>query len=38
MEKAGMKKEAVLKSRAMNKVTHELEDLICYSITKDDII
>ena len=38
MEKAGMKKEATLRSRAMNKITNELEDLICYSITKDDII
>lgn len=34
MEKAGMKKEAVLKDRRINKYTKELNDLIIYSITK----
>lgn len=34
MEKAGMKKEAVLKDRRINKHTKELNDLIIYSITK----
>ena len=36
MEKAGMKKETVLKDRRINKDTKELNDLIIYSVTKDD--
>ena len=36
MEKAGMKKEAVLKDRCINKDTKELNDAIIYSITKND--
>ena len=34
MEKAGMKKEAVLKDRRINKYTKELNDLIIYSVSK----
>lgn len=34
MEKAGMKKEAVLKDRRMNKYTKELNDLVVYSVMK----
>lgn len=37
MEKAGMKKEALLRSRRINKYTNELDDLIVYSITKDEL-
>lgn len=37
MEKAGMKKEAVLRDRRINKHTKELDDLIVYSITKDEL-
>ena len=37
MEKSGMKKEALLRTRELNKVTNQLEDLVCYSITKDDL-
>lgn len=36
MEKSGMKKEAMLKDRRINKYTKELNDLIVYSITKKD--
>lgn len=36
MEKAGMKQETVLKNRRINKVTKEFNDLIVYSITKDN--
>lgn len=36
MQKSGMHQDAVLKSRKMNKVTKELNDLIVYSICKDD--
>ena len=36
MEKAGMKKEAILKNRKMNKYTKELNDLVFYSISKKD--
>ena len=35
MEKAGMKKEAVLKKRRLNKDTNELNDIIMYSIIKN---
>ena len=34
MEKAGMKKEAVLKDRKMNKHTKKLNDLVVYSISR----
>ena len=37
MEKAGMKKEAILKDRRINKDTKEFNDLIIYSITKNNI-
>lgn len=37
MQKAGMAKEATLRDRKMNKYTKELNDIIVYSITKDDI-
>jgi len=37
MEKAGMKKEAVLRSRIINKATGNLNDLIIYSITKEEL-
>lgn len=37
MQKAGMKQEAVLRSRRINKVTKERNDLIIYSITKDEL-
>ena len=36
MQKSGMKKEAVLRKRKLNKYTKELDDLIVYSITKDE--
>lgn len=38
MENAGMKKEAILRQRRVNKQTKEVEDLAIYSITKDEII
>lgn len=38
MKKVGMKKEAVLRARNMNKITNKLEDLACYSIIKEDLI
>ena len=34
MEKAGMKKEAVLRDRRINKHTKQFNDLIIYSITR----
>lgn len=37
MEKAGMKKEAVLRERALNQYTNEYDDEVIYSITKDEI-
>lgn len=37
MQKVGMKKESVLRSRRINKVTKERNDLIVYSITKDEL-
>ena len=37
MEKAGMKKEAILRKRMLNKVTKELDDIVYYSITKDEL-
>lgn len=36
MEKAGMKKDAVLRDRRINKDTKELNDLIFYSVTKEE--
>ena len=36
MEKAGMTKETSLRTRALNRQTGKLEDLIVYSITKDE--
>lgn len=36
MEKAGMKKEAILRKRRLNNRTKEIEDLVIYSITKDE--
>ena len=36
MEKAGMKKDAVLRDRRINKDTKELNDLIFCSITKEE--
>ena len=37
MQKAGMIKEATLRDRKINKFTKELNDLVIYSITKDEI-
>lgn len=37
MEKAGMKKDAILRDRRVNKYTKELNDLIVYSIKKDEL-
>lgn len=37
MTKAGMHKEAVLKNRMINKFTKERNDLIIFSITKEDL-
>ena len=37
MEKAGMHKEAVLRKRMLNKVTKDLDDVVIYSITKDEL-
>ena len=37
MEKAGMHKDAVLPNRRINKHTKERNDIIVYSITKDDL-
>lgn len=37
MEKAGMKKDGVLRNRRINKATGEYNDLIYYSITKDEL-
>ena len=37
MEKAGMKKDAVLRQRRINKITGQINDLIVYSITKEDL-
>ena len=37
MEKAGMHKEAVLRKRMINKVTNELDDIVVYSVTKDEL-
>lgn len=37
MAKAGMTKEATLRKRHLNKKTGEIEDLIVYSITKDEL-
>ena len=37
MEKAGMKKDGVLRSRRINKVTGKYNDIICYSIKKDEL-
>ena len=37
MQKAGMVKEAILRDRKMNKYTKELNDLIVYSITKQEL-
>ena len=37
MEKAGMKKDGVLRNRKINKVTKERNDLIIYSIIKEEL-
>ena len=37
MEKAGMRKDGVLRSRRINKHTKERNDTIVYSITKDEL-
>lgn len=37
MSRAGMTKEATLRKRSLNKKTGEIEDLIVYSITKDEL-
>ena len=37
MEKAGMKKDAVLRQRRINKITKQINDLVVYSITKEDL-
>ena len=37
MEKSGMIKDGILRERRINKLTNKYEDLVVYSITKDDI-
>lgn len=37
MEKAGMKKDGVLRSRRINKYTKKINDLIVYSILKEEL-
>jgi ribosomal-protein-alanine N-acetyltransferase len=37
MEKAGMKRDAVLRSRRINKYTKNVNDLIVYSVVKDEL-
>ena len=37
MEKVGMKKDAVLRQRRINKITKQVNDLVVYSITKEDL-
>ena len=37
MEKAGMKKETILRNRKINKDTKERNDLVIYSITKEEL-
>ena len=37
MEKAGMKKDAVLRKRRINKITKQINDLIIYSIIKEEL-
>lgn len=37
MEKAGMKKEAILKQRTVNRDLQKISDLVVYSITKEDL-
>ena len=38
MEKAGMKKDTVLRSRRINKLTKNVNDLFVYSITKNELV
>lgn len=38
MEKAGMKKEAILRDRAINQYTNEFDDEVIYSIIKEELI
>lgn len=38
MEKSGMKKEAVLRERAINQYTKKYDNLVIYSILKEEII
>ncbi len=37
MEKAGMKKDAVLRNRRINKITGQINDLVVYSIIKEEL-
>ena len=37
MEKSGMHKDAVLRKRMINKVTNELDDIVVYSITREEL-
>ena len=37
MQKAGMKQDAILRDRKINKYTKELNDEIIYSITKEEL-
>lgn len=37
MKKAGMKKDAILRFRAINKYTNKINDLIIYSIIKEEL-
>lgn len=37
MEKAGMKKDAILRNRRINKITGQINDLVVYSIIKEEI-
>lgn len=37
MEKAGMKRDGILRDRRINKITGKYDTLVCYSITKDEL-
>lgn len=37
LDKVGMKKDAVLRQRRINKITKQINDLVIYSITKEEL-
>lgn len=37
MEKAGMKKDGILRERRINKIVKGYDDLVIYSLTKEDL-